>query len=56
MCLLFDILQEKRDVILKIADEHGIQNVQIFGSVARLEYGSDSDLDLFVELKREKSV
>jgi len=44
--MLYDILQEKRELILKIADEHGIQNVKIFGSVARKEDESTSDLDL----------
>ncbi|WP_217994030.1 nucleotidyltransferase family protein [Lentibacillus sp. CBA3610] len=54
--VLYDVLQEKRDVILKIADEQGIQNVQIFGSVARLEDGSASDLDLLVEFEKGRSL
>ena len=30
---MYDVLQEKRDIILKAASEHGIQNVKIIGSV-----------------------
>jgi hypothetical protein len=29
-----DLLQEKRDEILRIAEKHGARNVRIFGSVA----------------------
>jgi predicted nucleotidyltransferase len=54
--VLYDVLQEKRDVILKMASEHGIQNVQIFGSVARKEDGSTSDLDLLVEFEKGRSL
>ncbi len=32
--MLYDVLQGKRDLILKLAKEHGIQNVRILGSVA----------------------
>ncbi|MBB6447782.1 putative nucleotidyltransferase [Bacillus benzoevorans] len=32
--MLYDVLQEKRDLILKVAADHGIKNVRIFGSVA----------------------
>jgi predicted nucleotidyltransferase len=54
--MLYDVLQEKRDVILRIANEHGIQSVQIFGSVARLEDDSDSDIDLLVEFEKGRSL
>ncbi|MDC3418383.1 nucleotidyltransferase family protein [Aquibacillus salsiterrae] len=54
--MLHDVLQEKRDLILKIADNHGIQNVRVFGSVARHEDGPTSDLDLLVEFEKERSL
>lgn len=54
--MLHDFLQEKRELILKIADEHGIKNVRIFGSVARLEDGPESDLDLLVEFEKDRSL
>jgi uncharacterized protein len=54
--MLYDILQEKRDLILKVASNHGIQNVRVFGSVARNEDGPDSDLDLLVDFDPDRSL
>lgn len=54
--MLFDVLQEKRELILNIADEHGIRNIRIFGSVARLEVGSTNDLDLLVDFEKGRSL
>lgn len=54
--MLYDVLQEKRDLILKIADDHGIYNVRVFGSVARHEDGPTSDLDLLVEFEKDRSL
>lgn len=49
---LDDLLKEKRSEILQIAARHGAYNVRIFGSVARGEADSSSDLDMLVEFKR----
>jgi uncharacterized protein len=49
---LNDLLESRRDEIIKIAAEHGAQNVRVFGSVARGEADSQSDIDLLVEFKR----
>lgn len=54
--MLYDVLQGNRDLILKVADGHGIQNVRVFGSVARLEDGPKSDLDLLVEFEKGRSL
>ncbi|WP_047985873.1 nucleotidyltransferase family protein [Ornithinibacillus californiensis] len=54
--MLFDVLQEKRDLILKVADDHGVQNVRVFGSVARHEDGPLSDLDLLVQFEKDRSL
>jgi hypothetical protein len=50
------ILQEKREVILRIATQHGARNVQVFGSFARGEAGPDSDLDLMIQLEPGRSL
>ncbi|WP_204151564.1 nucleotidyltransferase family protein [Leptolyngbya sp. CCY15150] len=49
-------LQEKREVILATAATYGAYNVRIFGSVARGEADSDSDVDFLVELEAERSL
>lgn len=46
---LFELLQQKRDDILRIAAKHGAYNIRVFGSVARGEAGPDSDIDLLIE-------
>lgn len=47
--LIEDLLNKKREDILKIAAKHGARNVRIFGSVARGEADSKSDVDILVE-------
>jgi predicted nucleotidyltransferase len=47
---------EKRDEILRIAARHGASNVRIFGSVARGEAGTSSDLDLLVAFESGRSL
>jgi predicted nucleotidyltransferase len=47
--LLRDILAEKRDRILEIADRHGAFNVRVFGSVARGEETPESDIDFLID-------
>jgi predicted nucleotidyltransferase len=44
------IFQKKKE-ILKIAAKHGARNVRIFGSVARGEARSDSDVDFLVDME-----
>ncbi len=47
-----DLLKSRREEILQIAAKHGAHNLRIFGSVARGEADSNSDVDLLVEFKR----
>src|SRR5699024_7789973 len=54
--VLYNILQEKRDIILGIAYTHGIKSVQEFGSVVRLEDDYASDIDVLVEYENGRSV
>ena len=44
------ILIKKKD-ILRIAAKHGARNIRIFGSVARGEARSDSDVDFLVDME-----
>ena len=50
-----DLLREKRDEILRIAEKHGARNVRIFGSVAHGEATEASDLDLLVDTAEQTS-
>ena len=50
------LLSERREAILRIAARHGARNVRVFGSVARGEAGSDSDVDFLVELEEGRSL
>ena len=45
-----DELQKKRDQILKIAAQHGADNVRVFGSVARGEAKAGSDVDFLIDV------
>jgi hypothetical protein len=44
------VLVEKREDILRIAAKHGVSRIRVFGSAARGESRSESDLDLLVEV------
>ena len=44
-----DLRNRDREEILKIAAKHDARNVRIFGSVARGEADSKSDVDILVE-------
>ncbi len=48
--------KEKREEILHIAAKHGAHNVRVFGSVARGEADTESDLDLLVEMEPSRSL
>ena len=50
-----ELLQEKRQEILRIAARHGAHNVRIFGSVVRGEARPDGDVDFLVEVGPEHS-
>lgn len=43
-----DILQAKREDVLKVTQRHGVTSVKVFGSVARGEESAESDIDLLV--------
>jgi len=49
------LVQSKREAILRVAAEYGAHNVRLFGSVARGEATDDSDIDLLVDLDPGRS-
>lgn len=53
---LDELLQEKREEILELAAKYGAYNVRIFGSVARGEADSKSDVDFLVEMESGRSL
>ncbi|HEX4162440.1 MAG TPA: nucleotidyltransferase domain-containing protein [Acidimicrobiales bacterium] len=48
-----DMLVRKRDEVLEITHRHRLANVRVFGSVARGEDSSESDIDLLVDVPAE---
>ena len=51
-----EALRARRDEILRIARNRGAYNLRVFGSVARGEADSDSDVDLLVDLEAGRGV
>lgn len=51
-----ELLREKREEILRIAERHGARNVRVFGSAARGEAGETSDIDFLVDPDPEISL
>lgn len=48
---LLELLQNRRSEILALAEQHGAYNVRLFGSVARDDATSESDIDFLVDFK-----
>jgi len=53
---LSELLQRKREEILRICAKYGARNVRVFGSVARGEADEQSDLDFLVEMDSGRSL
>ena len=51
-----NLLNEKREAILRLAARHGARNVRVFGSAVRGEAGPTSDVDFLVELDADRSL
>ena len=45
-----ELVAKKRSDILRIAAQHGVQRIRVFGSVARGDAGPTSDVDLLIEV------
>ena len=54
--MTLDTLRAHREEILHLARRYGANNVRVFGSVARGEAGSRSDVDFLVEFESDRSL
>ena len=52
---VMELLKEKRDKILRIAERHGARNVRVFGSIVRGEMTESSDIDFLVDVSDQTS-
>ncbi|OFW80507.1 MAG: hypothetical protein A2887_01100 [Alphaproteobacteria bacterium RIFCSPLOWO2_01_FULL_40_26] len=50
----FELLKKNRRKIYQIAEQYGVSNIRVFGSVARGEEKKKSDVDLLVDIDFEK--
>ena len=53
---LDEVVIPNRDQILKTAAQHGAHSIRVFGSVARRQDDSDSDIDFLVEMEPGSSL
>ena len=51
-----EFLESNRDEVLRIAARHGASNVRIFGSLARGDGTSESDVDVLVDVEKGRSL
>lgn len=51
-----DIIGDKREAVLRLAEQYGASDVRVFGSVARGEARPDSDVDLLVRFPPSRSI
>lgn len=49
------LIEDHRAEILALAERHGVQNVRVFGSMARGDANDASDVDLLVTLPSGRS-
>lgn len=53
---LANIIEKKREEIIRLSAKHGAKNIRVFGSVARGDESEDSDIDILVELEKGRSL
>jgi len=51
-----DLLKEKCEDILQLAQKHGARNIRVLGSIARGEADEKSDIDLLVDMEPGRSL
>lgn len=47
---MVDLVNSRRDDILRLARHHGVTRVRVFGSMARGDAGATSDVDFLVDV------
>jgi hypothetical protein len=47
---MVDLLKSRRDDIVALARRHGVTRIRVFGSMARGDARTDSDVDLLVDV------
>ena len=52
---MYNLIQKHREQILSLAARHGLENVRVFGSMARGDANESSDVDLLVNLPKGTS-
>ena len=56
MTAIIEKLRNDRERILSIANKYGADNIRVFGSVVRGEETDASDIDLLVDLDKDRSL
>jgi predicted nucleotidyltransferase len=56
MVISLESLKANRAKILALAEKYGASNVRVFGSVARGEAQTDSDVDFLIDLEPGRSL
>jgi uncharacterized protein len=54
--MTLDVVLQKREDIYKLAAKHGAYNVRVFGSVARGDADTSSDIDFLVDMEPGRSL
>ena len=49
-------IEKYKDIILQILKKHEVKKASLFGSIVREELAIDSDIDLIIEFKGDKSL
>ena len=52
---MVDLVKAKREQILRLARQHGVTAIRVFGSMARGDAGSQSDVNLLIEVGAKPS-
>ena len=53
---LYQQIENRREEILRVAEDHGARNIRMIGSMARGEAHEGSDLDLLVKFDRGRTL